>query len=238
MDVERLLGMFLDNSLRGRSVGGIARRAAFSREGLTLIAGIGFAAYEHFRGRQQGPQVEPPPPPGGQAVPPPFPGAAPGAGAAPAAPPPVVPLPAVPMPAAPSGPPPLPPGALTPPAPVPDVDLLIYAAVQAAKADGVLDEEEKRDILDAMEEEGAENDVLARFNELLAGPCDMDGLVARVKDPATAAEVWAASRLAIEPDTRVEQDYLAELARRLGLDEAAVAEIEARLAEAGAGSDD
>lgn len=235
MDVERLLGMFLDNSLRGRSVGGIARRAAFSREGLTLIAGIGFAAYEHFRARQQSPAdapLQPPPPPGGQAVPPPFPGAVPGPATAPGA------APVLPPPQSTLQPPSLPAGTLAPPAPVPDADLLIYAAVQAAKADGVLDEEEKRDILDALEEEGAEMDVLARFNELLAGPCDMDGLVARVTDPATAAEVWAASRLAIEPDTRVEQDYLAELARRLGLDAAAVAEIEARLAEAGAGSDD
>lgn len=106
--------------------------------------------------------------------------------------------------------------------------------VQATKADGALDDAERARLMAQLDGSGAPVEEVRHLELLLAAPLDLDGLVARVHDPATAAEVYAASRLAIDPDTEAERAYLAELARRLGLDDAAVAEIEARLAEAGA----
>lgn len=208
MDVERLLGMVLRTGLstkstsKSKGLGGMVRKAAFSQEGLTLLAGIGMAAYEHFRGAQANP---PPPSQPGPATPPPFPGAR-------AAPPPFAgarPLPGT-----------------------PDPDLLLLAMVTAAKADGVLDPAERAALLEHLLQSGAGAEERALLDRLLAAPMDLDALVARVTDPVTAAEVYAASRLAIEPDLPVEQAYLAELARRLGLDAAMVAEIESRLEEA------
>jgi uncharacterized membrane protein YebE (DUF533 family) len=49
-------------------------------------------------------------------------------------------------------------------------------------------------------------------------PLDIDGLAAEARTPAVAAEVYAASILAIDIDTEAERQYLRELARRLGLD--------------------
>lgn len=211
MDVERLLGMVLRSGLstksksKGKSKGfsGMVKKAAFSKEGLTLLAGIGMAAYEHFRGAQAAPT--PPTPAAGPATPPPFPGAK-------AAPPPFAGARALPG--------------------TPDPDLLLLAMVTAAKADGVLDPSERAALLEHLLQSGAGAEERALLDRLLAAPMDLDALVARVTDPVTAAEVYAASRLAIEPDLPVERAYLAELARRLGLDAAMVAEIEARLDEA------
>lgn len=69
------------------------------------------------------------------------------------------------------------------------------------------------------------------MDRLLAAPVDLDALVARVKDPVTAAEVYGASYLAIDPDTPAERAWLSMLAARLGLDGEAAAEIERRLDE-------
>ncbi len=56
-------------------------------------------------------------------------------------------------------------------------------------------------------------------------PQDVAGLVAQVRGPEEAVEVYAASLLAIEVDTTAERDYLARLARSLGLDAGVVAEV-------------
>ncbi|WP_114394569.1 tellurite resistance TerB family protein [Oleisolibacter albus] len=205
MDVERLVGVLLQSGLSRKGMGQAARRAAFSKDGLMLLAGIGIAAYEHFRGRPPGaaaaePAAQaggvPPPFPGAAAVPPPFPG--------------------------------VPPGRAVP------AELLLLAMVTAAKADGTLDAAERAALLDHLDRAGAGPAERAALERMLAAPADPDGLVAQVRDRATAVEVYAASRLAIDPDTPAEQAYLVRLAGRLGLDADAVAEIEARLAEAGA----
>lgn len=215
MDVERLLGSLLSSGMGKRSVSKTMRRAAFSKQGLTLIAGIGFAAYEHFRGRQaegqgqgQGQPVgtgsAPPRFPGapGSAAPPPFPGAV---GRSPALPP-----------------------------PSPEPDLMLRAMVLAALSDGVLDAEERAELTTYLERDGITAEERSHLGQLMADPGTIDDLVACVRDPGTAAEVWAAARLAIDPDTPAEQGFLSELGDKLGLDADARSDIEARLIEAGA----
>ncbi|MFM2043960.1 MAG: hypothetical protein RLY86_2536 [Pseudomonadota bacterium] len=260
MDIERLLGSLVGSGLRRKSSdGGMLRKAAFSREGITLLAGIGIAAYEHYRSRHSpGPKAPMPPLPGpgaahgappGYSTPPvhnaPAHGAPPvfGAGATPQAPPlpPAAPPPfpgaAAGIPAAPVPPlPGLPWGGrpLAPPPP-PEPELLLRAMVLAALADGVLDGDERAALARYLERDGVTPAEQAHLGRLLADPGSIDDLAALVTDPGTAAEVWAAARLAIDPDTAAEQAFLADLADRLGLDSDALAEIEARLEEAGAG---
>jgi uncharacterized membrane protein YebE (DUF533 family) len=60
-------------------------------------------------------------------------------------------------------------------------------------------------------------------------PLDLQGLVAQVRDPRLAAEVYAASLLAIEVDTEAEHHYLRQLAQGLRLDPIVVAELHAAL---------
>ena len=59
----------------------------------------------------------------------------------------------------------------------------------------------------------------------LRKPLDIRALVADVNSPALAAEVYAASLLAIDVDTQAEADYLRTLAAELGLDDETVAQI-------------
>jgi uncharacterized membrane protein YebE (DUF533 family) len=59
----------------------------------------------------------------------------------------------------------------------------------------------------------------------LKKPVDIAGLTRAARTPAQAAEVYAASLLAINIDTAEEQRYLRELAGALGLDAATVAEL-------------
>jgi len=59
----------------------------------------------------------------------------------------------------------------------------------------------------------------------LRKPLDIRALVAGVNSPALAAEVYAASLLAIDVDTQAEVDYLRSLAVELGLDDETVAQV-------------
>ncbi len=103
--------------------------------------------------------------------------------------------------------------------------LLLQAMIDAAKADGALDPAEIERILGKLEAVGADAEARAWVVERMRAPADLDRLVAAVPGPEVAAEVYAASLLAIEVDTAAERDYLAELARRLGLSEPVVAHI-------------
>ena len=94
---------------------------------------------------------------------------------------------------------------------------LVKAMVCAAQADGHLDGAERHAIyervggLDLSEAEKAE--LLAQ----LAEPVDLNSVVASATTPEIAAEIYAASLLAIDVDTVAERSYLSLLAARLGL---------------------
>ncbi len=97
-------------------------------------------------------------------------------------------------------------------------ELLLKAMVNAAKADGRIDETEMSRILGKVQEDGAGQTELDFLRAEMARPMDTAGLVAAAKGkPEVAAQVYAASLLAVEVDTAVEKDYLAQLASALGL---------------------
>lgn len=104
-------------------------------------------------------------------------------------------------------------------------DLILNAMVQAAKADGHIDEAESKRIQGKLAEDGVDAAELRRLMGLMQAPLDLDSLVTKINDVETAAEVYAASVLAITLDTDAERAYLAELAQRTGLDAATVAHI-------------
>jgi len=109
---------------------------------------------------------------------------------------------------------------------------LLTAMIQAAKADGHIDADEQDRIFARIDEAGLDSEAKAFLMDELRAPLDLDKVVAGATCPETAAEIYAASRLAIDPDNRAEQAYLTMLAARLDLDPALVDEIELAVREA------
>lgn len=103
--------------------------------------------------------------------------------------------------------------------------LIVRAMIAAAKADGVIDEQENARILGKVGEDGVTEAERQLVDEELRRPADMAALVAEVPNQVVAAEVYSASLLAINVDTEKEENYLRELAKLLGLDAAAVARL-------------
>ncbi len=64
------------------------------------------------------------------------------------------------------------------------------------------------------------------MNEELAKPIDLDALVAAAKTEEQRVEIYTASRLTIDPETRAERGYLDLLAGRLQLPDELVEHIE------------
>lgn len=214
---ERLLGGLLRSGMRrGRGMGSLMTGGA----ALGLL-GVAMEAAEHFMNRNQG-------------------GAATGTlggniGGTPGGTPPTAPPPQTPR----SGsPPPPPPGryASSPPPPPPgaedgsgtsqnDAVLLIRAMIAAANADGVIDAQERAQILDKLKTVSlSEKDRQFIVHELL-DPKDVDTIVTEVSSGDLARQVYMVSLAAIEVDTDAERDYMRQLAEKLGLQPAQTDEI-------------
>lgn len=110
--------------------------------------------------------------------------------------------------------------------------VLLTAMVSAAKADGHIDADEQARIFEKIDEAGLGAEEKAFLMDELRSPLDIDKVVAGATTPEAAAEIYAASRLAIDPDHAAEQAYLQMLSARLGLDQALVNEIEFAVREA------
>jgi uncharacterized membrane protein YebE (DUF533 family) len=111
---------------------------------------------------------------------------------------------------------------------------LVRAMIAAAKADGHIDEEERRKIGDRLGLAGIGTDAEQFMMEELASPLDLDALVASARTEAQKVELYTASRLAIDPDSRAERGYLDLLAGRLQLPYDLVDHVEATVTAAAA----
>lgn len=110
-------------------------------------------------------------------------------------------------------------------------DALLYlrAMVAAAAADGQVDADERARLLKGMAEAGIDPDATRWLQEELASPADVEELAATVNTPEKAAQVYAAARIAIDPDTMQECEFLRQLAQSLDLDDAFRSRIEETL---------
>jgi uncharacterized membrane protein YebE (DUF533 family) len=95
--------------------------------------------------------------------------------------------------------------------------LILQAMINAAKADGSIDQGEIKRITGRLESEGAAPEAREFIGQEMLKPMDMDALIRKVRTPQAAVEVYAASLLAIEIDTPAERDYLRRLAAGLEL---------------------
>ncbi len=105
--------------------------------------------------------------------------------------------------------------------------LVLRAMIQAAKADGKIDPGEIERITGMLDDGDPEGGREARDFVLaeMGGPADPASLAREVRSPVEAAEVYAAALMAIEVDSDAERDFLAHLARELGLRPETVAEL-------------
>lgn len=92
-------------------------------------------------------------------------------------------------------------------------ELMLKAMINAAKCDGEIDRDEIQRILGKLEEAGADQDVRNWVLTEMNQPLDTSPLVEAVQgNPQLAAQLYAASMLAIEVDTPAERAYLQQLA--------------------------
>jgi uncharacterized membrane protein YebE (DUF533 family) len=110
--------------------------------------------------------------------------------------------------------------------------VLIRAMIAAAKADGHIDDAERALIMDKVKAADVSGEAAAFIERELALPTDIDALVASAVTEEQRVELYTASRLTIEPDSRAERGYLDLLAGRLGLADALVDHIEATVSSA------
>lgn len=109
---------------------------------------------------------------------------------------------------------------------------LVRAMISAAKADGHIDDKEREKIAGKLKLAGVGSDAEKFLLAELDSPLDLDTLVAGAKTDEQRLELYTASRLTIDPDTRAERGYLDLLAGRLGLPDALVDHVEATVSAA------
>ncbi|MCB1447730.1 MAG: tellurite resistance TerB family protein [Rhizobiaceae bacterium] len=110
--------------------------------------------------------------------------------------------------------------------------ILVRAMIAAARADGHIDAAEREAILGKVQLAGLGGDAERFLQQELSNPVDLDAIVAAASTESQKIELYTASRIAIEPDSRAERGYLDLLAGRLGLADELVAHIEATVASA------
>ncbi len=96
--------------------------------------------------------------------------------------------------------------------------LMIRAMIQAAKADGEIDADERARIMDHLKD--ATDEEMDFVQAELDAPLDPAALATSAGE-TMKAQVYAAALMAIKVDTPAESDFLAKLAEGLGLDAAA-----------------
>jgi uncharacterized membrane protein YebE (DUF533 family) len=108
-----------------------------------------------------------------------------------------------------------------------EAGLIFQAMINAAKADGQIDREEVNRIIGKLGEMGIDDEAREFVMTEMQKPMDTDALVnAATGRPGLGAQFYAASLLAIEVDTPAERAYMRNLGERLGLNPAAIAELE------------
>jgi uncharacterized membrane protein YebE (DUF533 family) len=111
-------------------------------------------------------------------------------------------------------------------------DALLYlrAMVAAAACDGHIAEAERSQIVRGLTEAGIDPRGTGWLDRELQSPADVEELAAGVTSPEKAAQVYAAARIAIDPDTIQEREFLRRLGEALDLNQAVQAQIDSTAA--------
>lgn len=111
-----------------------------------------------------------------------------------------------------------------------EAQIIVKAMINAAKADGTIDQSETQRIVGKLDDDGLTQADKDFFVQEAQRPIDLQGIARMATGrPELAAEIYAASLLAIEVDTPAEQAYMQQLASALDLPPQAVNYIEESL---------
>ena len=204
-----LLGVLIGNKKARKKMGKLAG-GVLGYGGAAALGALGYRAYQNWQDGKQAPQAQP------------------AAAARPA-----------PNPSAQSLPAELPPeGSKFLPASAPARDgkpfelALVLAMIGAANADGHIGPDEQRNIFDQVGQMPLDAEDKAFVFDALSSPPSLQDIANLAEGPEQAAELYLASRLAIDPDHPAEQAYLEALAGRLALPSELVAHLEGQALEA------
>jgi uncharacterized membrane protein YebE (DUF533 family) len=111
---------------------------------------------------------------------------------------------------------------------------LIRAMVGAAQADGHIDATERAKIFEQVERASLDAESKGFVFTLLNARIGVEEVAAAANSPEQAAELWLASRLAMDPDHPAERVYLDALAHRMGIPPELVAHLERQVQVAAA----
>lgn len=112
--------------------------------------------------------------------------------------------------------------------------LYIRSMIAAAAADGRIDGAEQAKIIGGLKQAGLDAEAEEFLANAMNNPVTPQDLANAVSSPEEAMQVYTAARLAIEPDTRGEQQFLAALAAALGIDSKLATHIDAATRSAAA----
>ncbi len=107
--------------------------------------------------------------------------------------------------------------------------IILRAMIAAAKADGHVDAEEQTKLFDVVDVLDLDNDDKAFMMDELRAPLDVGAVVRDVEGVEAASEVYLASRIVIAEPDAAEAAYLRDLAARLSLPPALVAQLDAQV---------
>lgn len=96
-------------------------------------------------------------------------------------------------------------------------ELVIKGMINVAKSDGQVSADEIQRIVGKLKEAGMQGDAEAWILAELRKPLDLDAFAAEIPNREVAAQVYAASLLAVEVDTPQERAYLTDLAQKTGI---------------------
>lgn len=99
-----------------------------------------------------------------------------------------------------------------------DAHLFARAMVAAIAADGHIDDAERARVGEGLRQAGLDSESANWLDREFTRPASPEALAAEAFSPAKAAQVYAAARLAVEPDTSEERAFLDRLAGALNLD--------------------
>src|SRR5262249_37101337 len=97
--------------------------------------------------------------------------------------------------------------------------LLVRAMIAAAAADGRMEDNEKKKIVAELKQAGLESNALEFLIRELSNPAPPDELADAASSPEEGVQVFTAARIAVDPDTEKDHEFLVALATRLGIDE-------------------
>lgn len=110
--------------------------------------------------------------------------------------------------------------------------VFVKAMVAATQADGVIDEDEQRNLAGRLDQLGISPADRRGLTEQLTMPVNLREILNAATSPEVGLQIYMASVLAIAVDTPAERNYLDGLARALKIDPALKAQVEQTLGRA------